>query len=256
MENRVVKTRMLTFRCAKRSNKHFPTSLKSLLNNHRGFSLIEILVALLIVVAVLSITGIGTNPVREKLDDSIYLVERAVRFCNDESILRNAVTRINFLLDEDPQQLAVEYGPNSDFIIPISMTEGEDNFESMSEKEASDKSMSRFDNQFHKVKEFQEENKEIADGIKIIGIGTTMNKRILKEGSAGLYVYPNGEKDGGIVVFASYDEIATISFEPFNLEFRIDYIPITQEFLDEDERLDFLQNKADEIIKEWQKNEN
>ena len=55
------------------------------------------------------------------------------------------------------------------------------------------------------------------------------------------------------MVFASFDEIASVSFEPYNFDFVYKYYPITQDFLDDEERDEFVFKKAQELVTEWQK---
>lgn len=253
MLRREVKARMLTYHYENLSKKESTTFLTNLKSN-RGFSLFEILVALLLVVSVFTIVGIGSNSNRDNIDEILFLFERAVRFSNDESILRNKITRIKLDLDTDPQELSVEYGPNSDLIIPIDMLEAV-KLDNLTGKEKEDylAKTKKLDNEFHRVKEFQESSKKIENGIRIIAIGTTLNNSIITEGTAGIYVYPNGEKDGAMIVLSSYEEMASISFEPYNFDFQYKYYSFDREFLDEDERSEYIYNKAEEIIKEWQK---
>ena len=238
--------KMPTSQCVIKNN------FKKVLSN-KGFSLIEILVALLLVVGIIAITTIGTNPGRDSLDEMLFLMERSVRFSNDEAILRNTVTRIHYFLDKEPQEFAVEFGPDSDFTLPLGFIDRK-SYDVLSEREKKerDEETKSLNQKFNKIQDFQENNKKMEGGITIVAMATTLNENIFSENEAAIYVFPNGEKDGAIIVLSSYEELASISFEPFSFEFEYNYYPIEGDFIDEEEREQFVYNKALEIIKTWQ----
>ena len=65
------------------------------LNDQSGFTLIEILVALFIVVLVYGSLSLGTDSAsaqRDYLDQSMELVERGIRFASDKAIWRISFT--------------------------------------------------------------------------------------------------------------------------------------------------------------------
>ncbi|RPJ66206.1 MAG: prepilin-type N-terminal cleavage/methylation domain-containing protein, partial [Alphaproteobacteria bacterium] len=95
-------------------NNKFSTLLK----NNQGFTLIEILVALVLMALVLGITISSPFSSRDDLDKDVNSIERAIRYMSDEAALKNAVIRFHLLLDTDPQEYAVEYGPSDSFILP------------------------------------------------------------------------------------------------------------------------------------------
>jgi len=55
---------------------------------------------------------------RRNLDEALNDIERAVRFSVDEAALRNAMIRVRFKFDQDPQTWSVEFCPNGNFVLP------------------------------------------------------------------------------------------------------------------------------------------
>jgi len=91
------------------------------------------------------------------MEEAISNIERAIRFSVGESALRNVITRVQFDLDKDPQELSVEYGPDDSFVLPPSEerimgveTEG------TKESEEFEKRAKKINQSFNKVSEFSE----------------------------------------------------------------------------------------------------
>ncbi|GAB4023479.1 MAG: hypothetical protein Fur0010_26720 [Bdellovibrio sp.] len=178
--------------------------------NQAGFSLIEILIALFLgsLLLVVTISGIKGLSQHDVLERQLVDFDRAVRFIKDEAILRNAVVRLRIYLSKEPQEFTVEYGPDGNFVIPKFMIEAEEVSQSLSDAEKREKELKRFNQKFAKVDEYEDENKEINQRIKVYGIANTTTKKIITEGEMAIYAYPNGEIDESIILLASDDEIA------------------------------------------------
>jgi hypothetical protein len=80
-------------------------------------------------------------------------------------------------------------------------------------------------------------------------MASTSDKRLVKEGDANLYFYPTGEKDGGIIIFSTVEEIATLEIAPFLSETNTVFEPLKTTGVAKLE--DILQTKMDEVYKEW-----
>ena len=65
-----------------------------MLKDSRGFSLLEILVALAIGASLYGLYQAGTQSGRKNLDELATSLERAVRYSVDEAALRNSIVRI------------------------------------------------------------------------------------------------------------------------------------------------------------------
>ena len=182
--------------------------------NDQGFTLIEILVALVLITLVLSLAISNPFSSRDDLDKEANDIERAMRFMSDESILRNAVLRINFILNKDPQEYAVEYGPSDNFILP-SKPYVESTVESKDEEERKKKELKNLNLKFNRVSEFSEKNAEISTNIKILGIATLQAENIQMAGEASLYSFPSGERDAALVVIGSDEEIISLTTNSF-----------------------------------------
>ncbi len=213
--------------------------------NQKGFSLIEILIALALVALVLAVVVGDSFSSRNKLEEIVSLVERSMRSSVDEAALRNVITRINFKLDEEVQEFAVEYGPDADFVIPTSLVKIA-TVESVSENELRQSETQKVDKQFNRVKELAEKPFEVEYPVRILGIGTRITGAFVVEGSASIYVYPTGERDAAFIVLATDQELAVLTTQPFNDEITIDY-----HLLGEENEFSQKLEKAEELFKGW-----
>ena len=217
--------------------------------NNKGFTLIEMLVALLLVTIVLTVVSGTSFSTRRNLDEALNDIERAVRFSVDEAALRNAMIRVRFKFDEDPQTWSVEFGPNGNFVLPpISQAVSQ----SKSEEEKENKDLDELNKKFSKVREFQDSDREFPMGVRVVGIATTLTQAMLLDGDNSLYIYPTGEKDSAIIIVASDDEIASLKISPFTMDIEREYHEI-----DLSNDVDVTEAQialAERIYQEWQKN--
>jgi prepilin-type N-terminal cleavage/methylation domain-containing protein len=221
-----------------------------LLKKNQGFTLIEILVALALITLVLGISISGPNSSRSSLDKDVNSLERSLRFMSDEAALKNAVVRLHFLLDREPQEYAVEYGPSDSFILPPEPI-FETSTMSLEDIEKKKKETKDTNLKFNKVQEFQDNNFEMSDEIKIIGVGTTHSKKLLSTGEVSLYTYPTGEKDESLILIASDEDIISLKVNPFSLKIDRQTHPLG--VLTDGDLSTHQQAKAKEIFEIWQK---
>jgi hypothetical protein len=105
------------------------------------------------------------------------------------------------------------------------------------------------DRQFNKVEEFEDIKHELSPDVSILGVASTSSKKLIKEGEASLYFYPTGEKDGGLIVFSTVEEIASLEIAPFLSETKSVFQPLKTSSVAKQE--DILQTRLDEVFKEW-----
>lgn len=215
----------------------------------QGFTLIEILVALLLVVLVLTMVSGGGYSNRDNLEDIISNLERAVRFSGDEAALRNTVMRVRIKFDDEPQKYSVEFGPGSDFTLKRSFKTTVKKAKTSDEK-AAEKAKKERDKQFNSVKEFSEGPREIHENVRIIGFGSSLFESFVTETDGAIYIYPSGEKDAAIIILATEDEIATMVFNPFTSDIKVRYFPLDQD-IDYDDLIEKQDEIALEYYKEW-----
>ena len=213
------------------------------INSEEGFSLIEILVAITLVSVVFGIFASFSFNSADDLEEAVNNVERAIRFSVDEAALRNVIVRTRFYLDGSPQRISVEYGPDDSFVIPLSQLEEQS--DSVLDKERNEKKAKKFNQNFNRVPEFSEGPKEFKETTRIIAVGSSLTGLMFLDGQASVYAYPTGEKDGGIVIIGTQDEIVAVSFTPFLLGF--DKI---RKYIGEEILFDELAEEQDRIAKE------
>ncbi|CBW26140.1 putative membrane protein [Halobacteriovorax marinus SJ] len=217
--------------------------------NNKGFTLIEMLVALLLVTIVLTVVSGTSFSTRRNLDEALNDVERAVRFSVDEAALKNSMLRVRFKFDEDPQTWSVEFGPSGNFVLPpVSKSVSQ----SKSEEEAEKKTQDQLNKKFSRVREFQDGDREFPLGIRVIGLATNLTQAMLLDGDNSLYIYPTGEKDSAIIIIASDDELAALKISPFTMDIEREYFSV--ETSDSTDITEAQIELAERIFQEWQKN--
>jgi prepilin-type N-terminal cleavage/methylation domain-containing protein len=227
-----------------------PISLQktsNLLNNNRGFSLVEILVALVLAALVfLAIPSGDSAQKHRELRSAVDDIGRATRFASNESVLRNTVVRLRLSLDKSPVEYTVEFGPAGNMPLP-DMALFKPN-PSLSEAKAEQDKLSSVDKQFNKVDEFEDIKHEIHPDVTIIGVASTSRKKLITKGEASIYFYPTGEKDGGLVFFSTIEEFAYLEIEPFLSTTNEVFSPLKGSVAKLE---DVLQTKMDEVFRKW-----
>lgn len=227
-----------------------PTSAQKIFNplkNNRGFSLIEILVALLLAALIFLAIPSSDHVQRHRdLQTAVEDLDRSVRFASNEAVLRNTVVRLRISLDKSPVEYTVEYGPAGNLPLPDMP---EKTSKSLAEEKVETDKRAALDRQFTKVEEFEDIKHEISADVTILGMASTSQKKLMKEGEATLYFFPTGEKDGGLIIFSTVEEIAYLEIAPFLSETISVFEPLKTSGVAKLE--DILQTRMDEVYKEW-----
>ncbi len=221
-----------------------------LLKSNQGFTVIEILIALVLITLILATAFSDSFSSSKNLDEESDYIERAVRFMSDEAVLRNSVVRLHFLLGKAPQEYAVEYGPSTSFILPPE-SETEASVQSKEEEAREAKKIKQTNMQFNKVQEFQDSNKEVSDDVKIIGIGFESSGKLKNTGDVSIYTFPTGEKDDAIIILGNDETLISLEVNPFNQ--KIEKKTHKLENLSNREISDLQEAKAKEIFETWLK---
>ena len=225
--------------------------MNQLLKDQKGFSLLEILIALAIAAGLYGTLIVNISNPRRNINEGLNNMERAIRFSGSEAALRNTLIRLQIKLgnDENPNQsYSLQYGPEGSFVLPkIRMGKNL----SESEREEEELKAKKLDRKFNKIEEFQEEEKELSGYTRFIGIGTADYDQLITEGNASLFTYPTGEKDSAIIILGNDIEVAFVEINPFIQEFRREYRPLELQENTEEEIYDKQRDLADEIFLEW-----
>ena len=186
---------------------------------------------------------------REALEEAVNDTERAIRFGMDESALRNVIIRLHFYHDKKPVEYSLEYGPTDNFVLPISLIEEQELDDDKKERERLSK---KFSKDFNKIQEFQENNKELPNNVRLIGVGSKLTKRLIVEFHSSVYLFPTGEKDASIIFFGTDEELAELRLEGFTDDYTIKYHEL-DENLSDDEKEEKQLEMAQEIFTQWMK---
>jgi prepilin-type N-terminal cleavage/methylation domain-containing protein len=221
--------------------------ISNTLKGHGGFSLIEILVALILAALVFLAVPTGDDTQKHRdLQSAVSDLERSIRFASNESILRNTVVRLRISMDKQPVEYNVEYGPAGNMALPDMP---EKTSKSLEEEKAEQDKIASLNKQFAKVEEFNEIKHEFSSDVSVIGLATSFQKKLLDDKDASIYFYPTGEKDAALVFLSTEEELAYMEVQPFLSETRIVFEPISTESVAKKE--DILQTRMDEVYKDW-----
>lgn len=220
-----------------------------MLKNNKGFSLLEILIALALGAIMYGLFTASGRDTRKILDEAADNIEKAIIFSQDEASLRNAIVRLHFVFDKEPQEYGVEAGPDDSFILPsINPDEGD----SLEDKEKQKKQIEQTNQKFKLITEFDEKNKELNEQVILVGLGSSQQEKLLTNAQGSVYFYPSGEKDNAIIILGTQDELLALIVDSFSLEVKRIYRPL--EGKDKKEELSNLQAEgAKELFDEWLK---
>jgi prepilin-type N-terminal cleavage/methylation domain-containing protein len=221
---------------------------RSKLNGDQGFSLIEILVALLLAALIfIAIPSSEDSKRHRDLQTAVDDIDRTIRFAASEAALRNTVVRLVINMEKMPIEYSVEYGPADNFILPVV-----EDFSKLSIKEQvkEKKRIAQLDGQFTKVEEFQDITREFSPEVELLGVATTFQKDLIRDQIAAIYFYPTGEKDGALFFFGTQDEVATLEVLPFHEKTFAQFFPaIPPPEMTKDE--DIRENMMIQMAQEW-----
>lgn len=218
--------------------------------NQKGFSIIEIMVAIaLVAIILIGIPLTNSNSDRDLMNESIDNLRRAIRFASDEAVLKNSLVRINFNLDAVPQEFIVEYASSSKLTL-TKPNNSNTNF-SLLERERAEKKAQEFNRKFTISADFSESPIKVKEGIQIEGIVTSYLNEVVREGEMGVYFYPTGERDNAVIFLSSFSEVGMLAIEPFETNTRTEFLVL------EDVNQDNFDTKRDrgisELYQEWLK---
>lgn len=225
----------------------FTTKISNKFLNDQGFSLIEILVALVLAALIFLAVPSSEHVQRHRdLQTAVEDLDRSVRFAGNEAVLRNTVVRLRISLEKSPVEYTVEYGPAGNLPLPDMP---EKTGKSLQEEKAEADRRAALDRQFTKVEEFEDIKHEISPDVTILGMASTSQNKLMKDGEATLYFYPTGEKDGGLIIFSTVEEIAYLEIAPFLSETNSVFEPLKTSGVAKLE--DILQTRMEEVYKQW-----
>ena len=221
--------------------------------NHQGFTLIEILVALLLISIMFTLIPSSDNSRRHQdLQRAVDDLDRAARFASNEAVLRNSIVRLRVDLEKQPAEYYIEYGPKGDMVIPLDVPETNLSLDEIKKKK---ELQGKLDSQFHKVEEFADVSREFSLEVQFLGMATAWSKKLQKTGQAQAYFYPTGERDGALFFLATQDEMGVLEIRPFQEKTIASYFPFPK-FRDGDQAAvaktqQFQDTKMTELFKTW-----
>ena len=212
-----------------------------------GFSLVEVLVALTLAALLLyfSLSPPGPSD-RDDLDRAMDVVEKIVNFSINESILRNRITRAHFDLSEEIPKIQVEYNSDNEFVLPDVKKYDEGSL-GIKEREEKERLFKKINSRFKSIEDIDEDKLKIPEYVQILGIATSLRPILIGDEETSIYVYPSGERDRALVIFASYDQVAALTVEPYTGEFKREYATIDLDSVLEEEH----ERVVEKFLSQW-----
>jgi len=191
----------------------------------------------------------GSASSDEQMEKTLSNIERSIRFGADEAALRNVVVRLHFKLNLDPQEFAVEYGPNAQYIPPPIPQENTSEL-SGSELEEYKKTQEQNTKKFNRIRELREESFQVFFPLKVVGVGLEQGESLIYDGEASIYIYPSAEKDPAIIILADDIQIKTLTIEPYTMEFQQTTYPLVN-----GPEWEQVLKQAQDIFEKWKTDE-
>jgi prepilin-type N-terminal cleavage/methylation domain-containing protein len=213
---------------------------------NKGFTLIEILVAMALVAIILVMVTGTTFSTRKNLDEFLSKIERVARFSTDEATLNNKFLRLSFNLEEEENILQLDF--SDDLKLLIDIEEEKARYEEDDDDDDENKPKKR--DPFRKHPEFDAEEFSVPVGVRVIGVSSNLINRLITDQKASVYFYPTGEKDSAIIILATDDEMAYLEIEPFRQQIKRTYVKYETE-LTEDNFTDTVEDMATQIYNKW-----
>ncbi|MAZ47001.1 MAG: hypothetical protein CME65_00470 [Halobacteriovoraceae bacterium] len=231
------------------STRTFPAKTNNPILDERGLSLIEVLIAITLVAVITAVAVNGTvfND-REDLEESIFEIDRALRYATNEAIMRNSIVRMRVNLDAEPVEYVIEYGQSSQMVLP-EMVDTEKL--SIEDREREAEKQNKLDSKFSNTTYFEDGPRKFRDNVGFYGVGTSYLDDIIITGNVSIYFYPSGEKDSAILFLYTQDELVSLKVPPFEEKLYDDYYVFNQSEADFIE--DTLETKSKEIFQQWLK---
>ncbi len=217
--------------------------------NQRGFTLIEILVALVLVGLIIGVAISDPFSQRKSLEEDLTQIERALSYMNDEAALKNTIVRFHAFVNKEPGEWAIEYGPSENFILPAQNELGSSTL-SQEEEEKLKKEAEATNRNFSRIQDFNETNNELKNNVKFIGLATRLTGKLQTTGDASLYSFPGGDRDEGIIILATEEEIATLEIAAFSSNIKRTFYSLADR--KEEELEEKIKGLTTEIYQKWE----
>ena len=217
-----------------------------MIKSKKGFSLLEILVAMALVALIFSMAAnfsfTRTQASQELVDDLTIAIESAT----DEAVLKNSMVRVRFKLsdyesNEDSleeieveditQKIFFEYLLDSKNLLEsrerinradLTQTQMEEYIQEQKKNESS----------FGRLSDLKNGKIEIEYPLRILGIGYPQESKFITTLSSSIYFYPNGDKNPGTIFIFDQERIHYLVIPPFGLNIKHEIIPL--EFTDDE----------------------
>ncbi|MDA8793602.1 prepilin-type N-terminal cleavage/methylation domain-containing protein, partial [Bacteriovoracaceae bacterium] len=199
--------------------------MKENILNQKGFSLLEILVAMALIAVVMAGLQFGGSKQRDILEETIENFDRAIRYSQNEAILLGKVTRIKIDFESAPVEYVIEQSSKSNLLLGQKVDLSKLSLREREEWEASNKKTNQ---QFSRSSEFADEAFKVEEPLTIVGMGHLSIEKVQDQGDQSIYFYPSGTREAAIIFFSSENEFAALEINAFSPKTRVLYHNYTE----------------------------
>ena len=217
----------------------------------KGLTLVEILVALTIAALLVYVSVSNTSSSdRNNLDEAMDTVEKIINFSINESVLRNRITRAHFDLTQKIPKITIEFNSDHEFVLPDIKKYDDKNLRD-SEQKAKKKLINKINSKFKAIEDLDSDQLKIPSSVQILGIATSLMPSFITDEETSLYIYPTGERDRALIIFAAFHQITAMMIEPYTGEIKREYTTLT--VADKDDLETEYEKAVEKFFADWQK---
>lgn len=214
----------------------------------KGFSLLEILVAMALIAVVMLGLRFGGASQKDILKETIENFDRAIRYSQNEAILLGKVTRIKIDFEADPIEYVIEQSSKANLLLDQKIDLSN---LSLREREEYEKTSKKTNQQFSRSAEYADEAFKVEEPLTIIGMGHLSLDKVQTQGDQSIYFYPSGTREAAIIFFSTENEFAALEVDAFSPKTRVTYHTYT-EFETQDYDATY-ENLSEEYFLRWKK---
>ncbi len=215
------------------------TSLK----NSQGFSLIEILLALLLVAFMAAFVVFSPNNQRKVLKETVDVFRRSLRYARNEAILNNALVRIRINLEEEPIEYAIEVSTKKNLLLKTFKAQKDLD---LAESKIQQEERQRFDQNFAPVDGLERVHYDFDPEVTFLGFSSLRQKELQRDSEFIIYFYPDGRVEPSLLVISSTQEAVAMSFSHKLRDYYYTYDLVSRPLESEQERI------LTEVYQSWQ----
>jgi len=230
---------------------------------NKGFSLLEILVAMALVALIFSMVANFNFTSKQASEEIIEDLIVAIESMTDEAALKNTFVRLNIELEPMVENLEAESPPleeqiqNIFFEYSIEKKQILEKSEKINRAELTQTQLQDYlknqksnQNNFARISSLKNGKIPVQYPVRILGIGYPNENKFVSSLTASIYFYPDGDKDPAIIFLTDGIRIHYLVIPPFglNIKYEAVLIDLISNDLEFEDLIDKASNQAKQIF--------